>query len=113
MQPKKKERLYVCDLVEDATITYPAYYLLSTAMHHNEMLQSTLIDLHTYNLEHYHTPQHFDELFSMVERGGFALFKEKYAVGYFGQKLMYLESSGWRAMPATKDTFSLEHWLVA
>ncbi len=112
MTKKQKARLYVSDLVEDPAICYPAYYLLSSHQHHNEMLQSAIIDLHTYNFEHYQTPQHFDALFNMVESGGFAIFKEKYAVGYFGQKLMYLESHGWRTMPVTKETMMLENWLI-
>ncbi len=33
-------------------------------------------------------------------------------VGYFGGKMIYWESQGWKRMPATKELFEMEHWLV-
>jgi len=48
----------------------------------------------------------------MFDSGTFPIYKEKYIVGYFGNKMMYLESYGWKGMPATADIFKLENWLV-
>ena len=48
----------------------------------------------------------------MMHSGMFPIYKEKYIVGYFGQKLMYLESHGWKSMPATEEIFKMENWLV-
>ncbi len=113
MYPKKKERLYITDLIEEPAMPYPAYYLLSQAMHRNEMLQSALIALHSYDFSHYTTPQSFEKIFATLQSGSFAIFKEYYIVGYFGGKMMYLEPSGWRSLPATEALFRLENWLVA
>jgi hypothetical protein len=49
---------------------------------------------------------------TMFDSGNFPLYKEKYIIGYFGCKMMYLESNGWKRMPATADIFNLENWLV-
>jgi len=48
---KKKERLYVTELVEDPSVSYPAYYVLSNSMLKNEMLHYALIVLHTLDFE--------------------------------------------------------------
>ena len=51
-------------------------------------------------------------IFEAFDRGGFAIYKERYVVGYFGAKMMYLEVQGWKVMPVTRDIFSLDNWLV-
>ena len=112
MYGKKKERLYVSELLDNPAITYPSYYSLSASMVTNDMLQGAIIDLHSYSLEHYSIASRYDEIFDMLDGGGFPIYKEKYIVGYFGGKMMYLESNGWKSMPMTRDTFILDHWLV-
>jgi hypothetical protein len=112
MYQKKKEKLYIDTLVEDPAFSYPSFYMLSSSMAKNEMLHAAIIALHTFEFDTYRRPTNFDELFKMFSWGGFPLYKEKYAVGFFGQKMMYLESNGWKAMPATADLFKLENWLI-
>ena len=112
MYQKKKERLYICDLMEDPAVSYPSYYLLSAAMHQNEMLQGAIVALHSFDFSYYECPKSFNDIFEMFNSGTFPLYKEKYIVGYFGNKMMYLESNGWKGMPATADIFKLENWLV-
>jgi hypothetical protein len=48
----------------------------------------------------------------MLNYGGFPLYKEKYIVGYFGNKMMFLESNGWKGLPCTADVFEVGNWLV-
>ncbi|OQX50386.1 MAG: hypothetical protein B5M46_00610 [Epsilonproteobacteria bacterium 4484_20] len=112
MYQKKKERLYICDLIEDPALTYPSYYVLSSSMLKNELLHAALISLHSFDLAYYETPKTFDDIFAMFDSGTFPIYKEKYIVGYFGNKMMFLESNGWKGMPATADIFRLENWLV-
>ena len=113
MYQKKKERLYILDLIENPSLTYPSYYTLSASMHTNEMLHSALIALHSYDFSCYHVATSYDEIFTMLHTGAFPIYKEKYIIGYFGNKMMFLESHGWKAVPATEDIFTLSHWLVA
>jgi len=112
MYQKKKERLYICDIMDNPAVSYPSYYILSGSMMKNEMLQSAMIALHSFDFSYYESPQSFNDIFTMFDSGTFPLYKEKYIVGYFGNKMMYLESNGWKGMPATADIFKLENWLV-
>ena len=112
MYQKKKERLYITELLEDPAVPYPSYYVLSSAMHKNEMLHTAIIYLHSFDFYYYETPNTYEDIFAMFSSGTFPLYKEKYIVGYFGNKMMYLESNGWKGMPATADIFKLENWLV-
>ncbi len=109
---KKKEKLYIKDLLPNPALEYPGYYILSAYLAKNELLQSTLIALHSFEFSNYKNPESYDEIFAMVKKGQFSIYKEKYAVGYFGGKLMYLEPYGWKAMPVTKDLFDLNNWLI-
>ena len=109
---KKKERLYICDIMDEPVVTYPAYYLLSQHMHTNEMLHATLEAIHQVEFEFYYQAQRYDEIFSLLNAGQFVIYKERYAVGYFGGRVMYLESGGWKSMPMTQEAFSMENWLV-
>jgi hypothetical protein len=112
MYQKKKERFYITDLIEDPAVAYPSYYLLSTTMFKNEMLHSALMALHSFDFSYYEIAKSYNDIFAMLHSGTFPIYKEKYIVGYFGNKMMYLESNGWKGMPATEEIFKLENWLV-
>jgi len=112
MYKQKKERFYITDILPDPAITYPAYYMLSPVMAKNDMLHGALISLHSLDFSWYETPKSFDDIFKMFDSGTFPIYKEKYIVGYFGNKMMFLESNGWHGMPATREVFILENWLV-
>lgn len=112
MYQKKKERLYVCDLIDNPAVVYPSYYLLSSSMHKNEMLHTALIALHSFNFDYYEAPKSYEDIFVMLHSQMFPIYKEKYLIGYFGNKMMYLESYGWKSMPSTEDIFKMENWLV-
>ena len=112
MNVGKKERLYIRDIVEDPAMAYPGYYTLSSVMSKNEMLLTTIESLHSFDLSYYETPENFDDIFAMFGNGSFAIYKQRYIVGYFGGKMMYLEPVGWRAMPVTIELFELGNWLV-
>lgn len=109
---KKKERFYICDLLENPAVPYPSYYVLSSTMHKNEMLQTAMIALHSFDFSYYETARNYEDVFAMFHSGTFPIYKEKYIVGYFGNKMMYLETNGWKGMPCTEDIFKMENWLV-
>lgn len=108
----KKEKLYVADIVTNAIISYPPYYHVSASMMKNDYLHDTLEAIHMLRFENHHVPENLDELFQTLGNIGFVIYKEKYAVGYFGDKLMYLESNGWKGLYASKETFNVDNWLV-
>jgi len=112
MYQKKKEKLYISELLDNPAVVYPAYYVLSLSMYRNEMLHSALMALHSFDFSYYETAKSFDDIFTMLHSGTFPIYKEKYIVGYFGNKMMYLESNGWKGMPATEEIFKMENWLV-
>lgn len=112
MYRNKKEKLYVNELLEAPLVTYPGYYNVSSKMLKNDYLHSAIIALHSMEFDHYAVPASFEKLFETFAIGAFAFYKEQYIVGYFGEKMMYLATNGWRAMPVNRDIFSLEHWLV-
>ncbi len=108
----KKVKLYICDLIEDPAITFPAYYTLSKKTAENESLHHTLKAIHSYSFEGFQTPVKYDDIFASLLCGTFVIYKMKYAVGNFGERLMYLESNGWKSFHVTKDVFDLGQWLV-
>ena len=112
MYTKKKERFYISNLVEDPAVSYPSYYILSDSMQKNELLHTALIALHRFDFCYYEKPKTYEDIFAMLHNGMFPIFKEKYIVGYFGNKMMYLEVNGWKSMPVTEEVFQLEAWLV-
>jgi len=112
MYQKKKKKLYISELLNDPAVAYPAYYVVSTSMHKNEMFHAALIALHSFYFSYYEVAKSYDDIFVMFHSGTFPIYKEKYIVGYFGNKMMYLESSGWKGMPATEDIFKMENWLI-
>jgi hypothetical protein len=112
MYQKKKERLYVSELLEDPAVSYPSYYVLSQSMYNNEILRSTITALHSFDFAFYERPKSFKDIFAMLHSGSFPIYKEKYIIGYFSNKMMYLEASGWKGLPATEELFDLENWLV-
>jgi hypothetical protein len=109
---KKKERLYIYDIIDDPAITYPMYYTVSSALKDNEMLHVALNSIHQSEFEFYRVPNEASEIFLSLEAGSFVIFKEQYVVGYFQGRLMYLESSGWKSFNITKDIFNMDNWLV-
>ncbi len=112
MYQNKKERLYISELLENPSVTYPSYYALSHSMMKNEMLHFAIMVLHGLEFEHYQHPNSYEDIFAMFSGGTFPIYKEQYVVGYFGGKMMYLESAGWKGMPVTKDLFKMENWMV-
>jgi len=112
MYQKKKERLYISELLDNPAVPYPAYYIVSTSMHKNEIFHAALISLHSFDFSYYETAKTHEDIFAMFNSGTFPIYKEKYIVGYFGNKMMYLESNGWKGMPSTEDIFKMENWLV-
>ncbi len=112
MYQKKKERLYISELLDDPSVTYPSYYALSSSMMKNEMLHHAITILHSLDFEHYQHPTSYEDIFAMFSGNMYPIYKEQYVVGYFGGKMMYLESAGWRGMPCTEDVFNMENWMV-
>lgn len=112
MYQKKKEKLYISEFIDNPAVAYPAYYILSLSMYKNEMLHTALMALHTFDFSYYEVPKSSEEIFTMFDSGTFPIYKEKYVIGYFANKMMYLESNGWKGMPATADIFKMENWLV-
>jgi len=112
MYNKKKERLYITELIEDPPISYPMYYTVSAAMKDNEMLLDTLRAIHLCDFEKNETPKDASTLFASLNCGSFPIYKEQYAIGNFGGKLMYLDSAGWKSLTVTEDIFDLEKWLI-
>ncbi len=108
----KKRRLYLYEIVEEPILSYPAWYILSTALAKDENLQESLRAIHTMNFEAYHYPRVSSEIFTTLQSGCYPIYKEHYVVGYFGGKVMYLESSGWKKMPLSKESFDMQNWLV-
>jgi len=111
MFKQNKERLYICDILEDPAITTPAFYTLSSKLKDNEMLHFAIEAVHNYNFNSYYTPNNFEDIFNSLSAGAFAIYKEKYIVANFN-KLMYLEPNGWKSLPAMQDIFILDNWLV-
>ncbi len=66
MYQKKKERLYISDLLGNPAVPYPSYYVLSTSMHKNEMLQSAIIALHNFDFSYYETARGYEGLFNIL-----------------------------------------------
>ncbi|MCH9814109.1 MAG: hypothetical protein K0U47_09230 [Epsilonproteobacteria bacterium] len=112
MYQKRKERLYITDIMEDPPISYPMYYTLSTALKDNEMLHESLFAIHLSEFERYETPLNSVALFNALASGVFPIYKEQYVVGSFGGKLMYLEASGWKSLGVTEGIFDMHNWLV-
>jgi len=109
---RKRERLYISDIIDNPAIVYPAYYILSKSLINNEILHSTLEAIHQYEFSYYRIPKDYKEIFNILNSGNFVIYKERYAIGYFGGRVMYLESHGWKSMNATEDAFNLENWLI-
>jgi hypothetical protein len=64
------------------------------------------------DFEYYKTPKVMDEVFEAFDSGRFAIYNENHIVGFFGSKMMFLESQGWKSLPATKEIFDVKNWLV-
>jgi hypothetical protein len=112
MNYKKKEKLYITELIKDPPITYPMYYIVSSHLKENELFHSALFAVHLGEYENHQHPKNATELFSAFSSGTFAIYKEQYIVSQFGGRLMYLESAGWKSMQVTEDIFDLNQWLI-
>ncbi len=112
MNNKKKERIYITELIEDPPISYPMYYTVSGALKDNEFLLDALRAIHLSNFKNLKTPKNASEIFASISGGCFAIYKEQYVVGYFGGKLMHLDSTGWKSIAVTEDIFDLNNWLI-
>lgn len=112
MYNKKKERIYITELIVDPPISYPMYYTVSSTMKDNEMLLDTLTAIHLSDFERHQIPQNVSIIFTALGAGAFPIYKEQYAIGSFGGKLMYLDSSGWKSLTVTQDIFDLNQWLI-
>jgi len=88
------------------------YYTVSASMKDNEMLIDTLCAIHLSDFDKLQIPLNASELFASLGAGAFPIYKEQYAIGNFGGKLMYLDSSGWKSLTVTQDIFDLNHWLI-
>ncbi len=109
---KKKERLYLSDIVSEPAISYPSYYTISKALFENEIFRDTLVAVHMADFSYYKIADQSEDIFKSIQAGGFAIYKEQYVVGYFGGKLMFLEPQGWKSMPVTQEVYKMENWLV-
>jgi len=112
MFKKKKERLYITELIEDPPISYPMYYTVSSALIENEFLLETLKAIHLCDFQMLKNPKDASEIFSAINMGMFPIYKEQYAIGFFGGKLMYLDASGWKSVAVTSGVFELQNWLI-
>ena len=112
MNYKKKERLYISDIIENPPITYPMYYVVSSFLKDDEMLHAALFAIHLNEFDNHKIPDNISEVFSSLSCGTYPIYKEQYVVGEFAGRLMYLESAGWRSMVVTKDVFEVNNWLI-
>ena len=108
----KKERLYLYEFLEDPVVSYPAWYLLSPKLHRDENLRETLKAIHSVTFEHYTHPANVSELFSAFRSGFYPIYRERYAAGNFGGRVMILEGKGWKSLPFSEETCKTENWLI-
>jgi hypothetical protein len=109
----KKERLYIHEIIEEPVVSYPAWYTLSPKLSRDERLHETLRALHMMDFCRYRSPENPSQIFDMLRSGAYPVYMERYAVGLFGGRLMYLESPGWKTMPVCEDVFDMENWLIS
>ncbi len=112
MYKVNKQRIYIADLIDDITISTPTYYLVSNYLSKNENFLYTLKALHSYKFDNFYYPKSFEDLFKYLKSKYFAIYKEKYILGLFKGKLMYLESNGWKSLTPIEDIFKLENYLI-
>ena len=112
MYKKKKERLYITEMIEDPPISYPMYYTVSASMKENEMLLEALRAVHLSDFDNHQEPLNAAAIFETLGMGTFPIYKEQYVVGNFGGKLMFLDSAGWKSLTVTQDIFDLNQWLI-
>ena len=108
----KKERLYLYDLLEDPALSYPAWYLLSPKLHRDDNLRETLKAIHAIDFDPYRHPENSSELFSAFRMGLYPIYKERYAAGNFGGRVMILEGKGWKSLSFSEEACHLENWLI-
>jgi len=108
----KKDKIYITELIDNPVVTYPMTYIVSIKLVANEFLKDALVAIHSFDFDHYKHPASWHEIYNSLNSGGFAIYKERYAVSEFGGKLMYLEGTGWSSMRVTSDIFDMRFWLV-
>ncbi len=108
----KKERLYLYDFLEEPVVNYPAWYLLSPKLYRDENLRESLRAIHRMEFSPYSCPRSFDELFAAFRSGLYPIYRERYAAGYFGGRVMLLESGGWKSLPLSEEAIVLGNWLI-
>ncbi|MFT7824791.1 MAG: hypothetical protein ABXS92_08505 [Sulfurimonas sp.] len=113
LSKQKKQRLYLSDLMDNPTVPYPSFYSLSRSMYQNEMLHEALRSLHSHDFSNYNNAESYNDIFSMLHSGTFPIYKEKYIVGYFGGRMMYLEAHGWKSLVSSEELFKMENWLIS
>ncbi len=112
MYKKRKERLYICDIIENPPIIYPMYYLVSQSLKDNEMLHESLYAIHLCEFDRYEIPVDSSAIFASINKGLFPIYKQQYIISEFGGRLMYLESSGWKSLLVSADVFDMSYWLI-
>lgn len=112
MYKKKKQRLYISEIIEDPPISYPMYYMVNEALKDSQMLHESLYAIHLSEFDKYEIPLDVSALFASLNNGVFPIYKEQYVVAEFGGKLMYLECAGWKSLYVTKDIFDMDNWLI-
>ena len=63
--------------------------------------------------EKYKEPQNFEELFSYLRSGRYAIFEERYVICFMQGKLAYLNYSGFHKMSAMESVFDLGNWRIS
>ncbi|WP_457607137.1 hypothetical protein [Nitratifractor sp.] len=108
----KKERLYLHELLDDPVVSYPAWYLLSPKLHRDENLRESIRALHSLRFEPYTPPDSPADLFAAFRAGLYPIYRERYVAGYFGGRVMLLESGGWKSLPLSEEAMAMESWLI-
>ena len=108
----KKLRLYLHELLDDPAVHYPAWYLLSPKLHRDENLREALRALHRMDFDGYEHPGELPEIFSAFRMGQYPIYRERFVAGYFGGRVMLLESSGWKTLPFSEEGCDPENWLI-
>lgn len=108
----KKEKIYITDLIENPQVTYPMTYTVSAALAKSDELKDALVSIHSYDFVNYKQPKDHMAIYRAIDNGSFVIYKERYVVGEFGGRLMYLEGNGWSSLNLTRDSLDMRFWLV-
>jgi len=109
---RKKERLYLYELLDDPVVGYPAWYLLSPKLHRDENLREALRALHGMDFASYAPPADAAELFATFRGGLYAIYRERNVAALFGGRVMLLEGKGWQSLAFSEESCAMEQWLI-